>query len=838
MAFARLFFFAPGAIDTILDIYKMIFNEFGGYLTHNCEINLRGLQVMMKEIGSLEDEVLRDRRKKEKRFEERRNQKAFNIQAKRSSKQHLELIRRLTNDGAAHAVPLGQGQVPAHFHAPSGESGTKRQRLNVQSDVAANATFASVDSFRIKNRGVGGLRVLQPGAIERDAKKLQIMDKIREFADKTGATVQRKLELKHLSNMERAVAHEYCEELGLSHDSKGQEPNRFIVVKRPDSDDVPADQLTVDEKKEIFDDKLKKKIHAHDDALCELQTDTVDLGREGWKQRYYQEKLDGVEPADIAREYIGGLVWVFKYYYMGCQSWNWFFPYHYSPFASDLAQLLAAGYTNPTFELGAPFKPYEQLMSVFPSASKSVLPLPFQELMDESSIIGDFYPLEFKLDLNGKRRLWQAVVLLPFIDEKRLLEHVRPLEEQLRGEEKKRNEAGHSYVFAHRTHPIAGLLSSAPPVLTQMPKAPSVTKMKELRAAQHQAEVAGNKELEAQFMKELEQVRAEAAAYLAAMKLKDGLPIDPSPACGNGMVGNVCMPPDQPALGSVVKAPAFEGVRTTSSYRPHDLPSNNVVCAVHTNPNSGLHKTSLLPGLTMPPRELTSMDGPVIDQSRIRRRVILLALPPTPAFGLAVLKRVGGLLSCAQRPPPFPLPPPRRHLARLGLIARPHEQTAHSATQTVAFCFAVNLPGPFASGNSKPHFTRSIRTAAQVFNEEAVEDTARHAAVAMRGGRILATTHRHQEATTVAVAAAAVAAAEVAGAAAAAAAAAATTDLDRGNAGRAVTHPLKEAATVATAEAAAVAGGGEGAGATSGVIEMGEVTREERDGVSAAEADR
>ena len=37
--------------------------------------------------------------------------------------------------------------------------------------------------------------------------------------------------------------------------------------------------------------------------------------------------------------------------------------------------------------------------------------------MVESSPIGDFYPVEFEQDLNGKRQDWEAVVLIPFIDE-------------------------------------------------------------------------------------------------------------------------------------------------------------------------------------------------------------------------------------------------------------------------------------------------------------------------------------------------------------------------------------------------------------------------------------
>ena len=37
-------------------------------------------------------------------------------------------------------------------------------------------------------------------------------------------------------------------------------------------------------------------------------------------------------------------------------------------------------------------------------------------IMDVSPII-DFYPPDFRTDLNGKQHEWEAVVLIPFIDE-------------------------------------------------------------------------------------------------------------------------------------------------------------------------------------------------------------------------------------------------------------------------------------------------------------------------------------------------------------------------------------------------------------------------------------
>jgi 5'-3' exoribonuclease 2 len=75
-----------------------------------------------------------------------------------------------------------------------------------------------------------------------------------------------------------------------------------------------------------------------------------------------------------------------------------------------------------SFELSTPFNPVEQLMAVLPSDSAHAIPKASRWLMtDIESPIIDFYPTDVPVDPNGKAMPWLWVVLLPFIDEDRLL---------------------------------------------------------------------------------------------------------------------------------------------------------------------------------------------------------------------------------------------------------------------------------------------------------------------------------------------------------------------------------------------------------------------------------
>ncbi|XP_038071349.1 5'-3' exoribonuclease 2-like isoform X2 [Patiria miniata] len=343
-----------GAIDRLQKLYKKAVYKTGGYLTDSGIVNLERVQLIMTDLGEVEDEIFKQRRQNELRF--RRNQRDRN----------------------------------------------KRMKM---------------DHSFVK----GGL--LEPKAISRNV---------------TQTSAKEIVNARHGSTANQAAAQALRASF-TSAGSTGNQTREGLGMKRSHEPQEEEDEF----------EKLDK-------------TDSVKLWEDGWRERYYENKFD-VQADDrefchkVAEAYILGMCWVLRYYYQGCPSWNWYYPYHYAPFASDFTGVAKMPHD---FEMDTkPFKPLEQLMSVFPEASGNFLPPSWRELMGgvDSPII-DFYPINFRIDLNGKKYAWQGVALLPFVDEKRLLETLKEVYPNLTEAEKKRNSLGPDRLYVHKDNPLFSFL--------------------------------------------------------------------------------------------------------------------------------------------------------------------------------------------------------------------------------------------------------------------------------------------------------------------------------------------------------------------------------------------
>ncbi|KAI3438142.1 hypothetical protein D9Q98_000583 [Chlorella vulgaris] len=350
------------------------------------------------------------------------------------------------------------------------------------------------------------------------------------------------------------------EDLGGGEEEEEAEAEEVLQELVGDADIDPAAAAANAKLVEDFKAKMKDDLKDKADCFDEMvqHEEKLRLGESGWKERYYEEKfgLAAGEQAGQIRElvhaYVEGLCWVQRYYYDGVASWTWFYPFHYAPFASDLTGISTL---DISFELGEPFKPFDQLMGVFPAASAHALPAGYQPLFTaKDSPILDFYPSTFKVDMNGKRFAWQGVALLPFIEEGRLLAATRSVEHTLNEEERYRNSRRLELMYVAGSHSLA----------------PDVYEV---------ADAAAGK---------------DAQGSLAAAR-----PIDPEASEGmNGLMaapgGEVC-----PAVMPV----PFAGLGD-------DITSNSVVCCVYQLPPHRTHSVQLLPGAQEEEPEITDADLP------------------------------------------------------------------------------------------------------------------------------------------------------------------------------------------------------------------------------------
>nr|7OPK_A Chain A, 5'-3' exoribonuclease [Thermochaetoides thermophila DSM 1495] len=388
-------------IDTLTAIWKDNLPIMGGYLTKDGHVDLERAQYILNGLAKQEDAIFRRRRE----VEERREANAK---------------RRKLNQQGAHA----KGAADSH----AGKSGRKHV-------PEAAGPLPGMALFPITNP--------PPPAITHDmVMKGRSVDQAN-LANKSAASV---LKSQIQSMMaQKAATNANGAEKDVSADGTTTAPASALGKRKAEL--IEEDAATNTDTDSVTDGTGSDN---------EGPVDTVRLWEEGYADRYYEQKFK-VDPKDIefrhkvGRAYAEGLAWVLQYYYQGCPSWEWFYPYHYAPFAADFVDLAKM---EIKFEKGRISRPFEQLMSVLPAASRHAIPEVYHDLMtDPNSPIIDFYPEEFEIDLNGKKMAWQGVALLPFIEMPRLLAAMKEREHLLSEEDRARNEPGFDVLLISDAHP-------------------------------------------------------------------------------------------------------------------------------------------------------------------------------------------------------------------------------------------------------------------------------------------------------------------------------------------------------------------------------------------------
>ncbi|XP_042380052.1 5'-3' exoribonuclease 3-like [Zingiber officinale] len=100
-------------------------------------------------------------------------------------------------------------------------------------------------------------------------------------------------------------------------------------------------------------------------------------------------------------------------------------------------------------------------MGVFPVASSRALPLHYRQLMsDPTSLILDFCPTDFEVDMNGKRYAWQGIAKFSFIDENRLLSEIRKVEHTFTTKRSTGNSIMSDMLFVKVSYPLSPYIFS------------------------------------------------------------------------------------------------------------------------------------------------------------------------------------------------------------------------------------------------------------------------------------------------------------------------------------------------------------------------------------------
>ena len=412
-----------GALTHLIDFYKTYLTEVDGYLTDKGKINIFRLRKFFNYLSKQElhsiDMLIRNNNNENKR---NRAKKA------NESKEQIKIIKNQKKE-------------------------EKRKKLFEEIKSKPKEEQKAFKRNKINQKIIKLKRKFEETSNELNT-KLIFDEEYKKYINKVEDA---KIEIPEKIEKILAETQKY--------DNYLKDENYFSDIKEEDIDDSDIGEIDIKEimiemtknMKESEEQKNNDEIEDNDDInkIFIQKLNGMKTSKE-IKEFYYKEKLNidiKTEEGKKEREnmfikYIEGLQWILSYYFRGIKNWKWYYPYYYAPMISDYTEIKLNYSIYNSFDKfnqdnSMPFDPYQSLLFILPKKSFNLLPNCYREIPKQ---IPEYFPDKVEIDYNGKTAAYESLLLLPFFDDKKLLE----LEEKnrnLNSEEEKENKWGDSYLF-------------------------------------------------------------------------------------------------------------------------------------------------------------------------------------------------------------------------------------------------------------------------------------------------------------------------------------------------------------------------------------------------------
>ena len=417
-----------GALGHLYEFYKACLPELDGYLTDKGKINIFRIKKFFNYLSKQEmhsiDMLLRNHKKKNNRNREKRANE---------SKELIKMIKKQKKE---------------------------EKKKKFIEDIKLNSKEEQINfkKNKIHQKILGVLKKFEEKSNELN-KKLNFDEEYKKYINENE---KEKEEVKNPNELPVEIT-QILEE-SKKYDKYLKDENYCSDFKDEDISDSDISDIDV---KDVMDE-LAKSMKEEESKNENDNEDNEDINKifiekiskmknsKEVKEFYYKEKLnidiktnEGKKERDkMFHLYLEGLQWILYYYYRGLKSWKWYYPYHYPPMISDFPEIkinhsIYGVFSKFDRDNSKPFAPYQSLLLILPKQSFNLLPNCYQKIQNE---IPEYFPDKIEIDYNGKSASYESLLLLPFIDEKTILD-LENKHRKLSLEEENENNWGNSFLF-------------------------------------------------------------------------------------------------------------------------------------------------------------------------------------------------------------------------------------------------------------------------------------------------------------------------------------------------------------------------------------------------------